>query len=57
MKVKCPECDCEFDAPKDVVKGEVLTCPDCGLELEVVNIDTDPVEVKKMQIAGEDWGE
>ncbi|MFQ5998709.1 MAG: hypothetical protein ACE5KO_05335, partial [Candidatus Bathyarchaeia archaeon] len=57
VKVKCPECDANFEAPSDVMKGEVLSCPDCGLELEVGIIEADGVQVKKLQRAGEDWGE
>ena len=57
LKVKCPECDAQFDAPKDVIKGEVLSCPDCGLELEVSTVESQNVTVKKLQVSGEDWGE
>jgi transcription elongation factor Elf1 len=32
---KCPDCDSELNIPCDVEKGEVLSCPGCGLELEV----------------------
>jgi alpha-aminoadipate carrier protein LysW len=56
-KVKCPECAAEFEAPDDVVIGEILTCPDCGLELEVTEISGDEVKVKVLQVSGEDWGE
>jgi len=37
--------------------GEILCCPDCGLELEVKEIKGDTVEVVKAEIEGEDWGE
>ncbi|RLI29415.1 lysine biosynthesis protein LysW [Candidatus Bathyarchaeota archaeon] len=56
-KVKCTECDAEFEVPDDVVVGEVISCPDCGLELEVVEIEGDTVKVKILQVSGEDWGE
>ncbi len=55
--VKCPECACEFEAPKDVVTGEILACPDCGLDLEVTEVGKDVVSVKVVTIEGEDWGE
>jgi alpha-aminoadipate carrier protein LysW len=57
MKVKCPECDAEFKAPEDVIVGEVLSCPDCGLELEVCGLNSGIASVKPVKIAGEDWGE
>lgn len=57
MKVKCPECGVEFDVSDDVIIGEIVTCPDCGLELEVTKIEAKNIEVKPLQVAGEDWGE
>lgn len=57
MKTKCPECDADVEAPDDVIVGEVISCSDCGLELEVVSVDNGRLEVKPVQIAGEDWGE
>jgi len=57
MKVKCPECGAEFDIPDDVVVGEIVSCPDCGLEFEITKVEKGNVELKPVQIAGEDWGE
>ena len=34
-KAKCPDCDAELDVPSDTEKGEIVSCPGCGLELEV----------------------
>ena len=31
----CPECEAEIDL-KNPIKGEIVQCPDCGVELEVV---------------------
>lgn len=40
---KCPECGALIDLDEDEIEeGEVLTCPDCDVELEVVH--THPVE-------------
>lgn len=42
--VKCPECGALLDIESDEVKeGEILTCPECDVELEVVN--THPLEL------------
>lgn len=57
MKVKCPECGAEFNAPNDAIIGEIIACPDCGLELEITKIEKGKVEIKTIQITGEDWGE
>ncbi len=52
--VVCPECDGKWDR-RDLVKGEIITCPDCGVELEVTAID--PVTVDLAPEVEEDWGE
>lgn len=42
--VKCPECGTLIDVEEDEVEeGETLPCPDCGVDLEVVN--THPIEL------------
>jgi alpha-aminoadipate carrier protein LysW len=55
--VKKPDCDAEIEVPDDVMKGEILSCPSCGLELEVTVNKGDCVELKELGIEGEDWGE
>jgi alpha-aminoadipate carrier protein LysW len=37
----CPECEAEIDEEFEDV-GDIVTCPECGVELEVIS--TDPVE-------------
>ncbi|MFQ5817474.1 MAG: hypothetical protein ACE5H2_05900 [Terriglobia bacterium] len=40
---KCPECGALLDIESDEVKeGEILPCPGCDVDLEVVN--TNPLE-------------
>ena len=40
----CPECDAEIEVDEfDVDKGDQLSCPDCGSNLEVVSLS--PVEL------------
>lgn len=55
--VSCPECGAEIVAPIDVMLKEILSCPDCGLELEVAMINGQNLELKKILIEKEDWGE
>jgi len=57
LKVKCPDCDLEFEIPEDAVKGEIVSCPDCGLELEVKQDGEGKIELKQIVVEGEDWGE
>lgn len=33
---KCPSCGAEISLPVGTVSGELITCPDCGEELEIV---------------------
>ncbi|MBS7246994.1 MAG: lysine biosynthesis protein LysW [Candidatus Freyarchaeota archaeon] len=36
--------------------GEIIDCPDCGVELEVVSVDEDKVVLQTVAVE-EDWGE
>jgi alpha-aminoadipate/glutamate carrier protein LysW len=58
-KAKCPDCESEINVPSDVEKGEILSCPTCGLELEVKKIASGGgcVDLQELIIEGEDWGE
>ncbi len=52
----CPECEAALDVEDDEVEeGEVINCPDCGLEQEVVHIH--PIEVERLEDQDEDEGE
>ncbi len=57
MKVSCKECDKELNVPNDAVKGEIVTCPDCGFDFEIVSVSNSKVELKPAEKVGEDWGE
>jgi len=56
---ECPDCDSELDVPCDVEVGEILSCPSCGLELEVKKKTCGGacVDLQELTIEGEDWGE
>ncbi|MHA1293851.1 MAG: lysine biosynthesis protein LysW [Promethearchaeota archaeon] len=56
-KIECPSCYFEFDAEEGIIEGEVLSCPDCGVDLEVIKIEGDSIKVEEAEIAEEDWGE
>jgi len=57
MKVICQECGGEIDVPNDVIVGEILACPDCGTEYEVLQVNNDGIQLKIAENVGEDWGE
>ncbi len=41
----CPECDAEIEVDEfDVDKGDLISCPDCGSNLEVIGLA--PVELE-----------
>jgi len=43
----CPQCDSMLDFEEDEVdEGDVVSCDECGSELEVVG--TDPLELTKI---------
>jgi len=56
---KCPDCDSALEVPSDVELGEILSCPCCGLELEVkkTTFGGGCTEFQELVIEGEDWGE
>jgi alpha-aminoadipate/glutamate carrier protein LysW len=57
VKTHCTECDAEVKVPDDAIIGEIVSCPDCGQELEIVEIKNCNVKVKVAEVEGEDWGE
>ncbi len=53
---KCPDCDASIQIPEDAVQGEIVTCADCGLDLEV-NLTPQGHSIKPLLHEKEDWGE
>ena len=47
----CPECEAVIDEEFEDI-GEIITCPECGVELEVISID--PVEFDLAPVDDED---
>ena len=52
---ECPECAAELNLAPDVEEGEILVCPECGVELEVMSLD--PITLELAPEVEEDWGE
>ena len=50
----CPECEAVIDEEFEDV-GEVISCPECGVELEVISVD--PVEFDLAPIDDEEEDE
>ncbi len=51
----CPVCDADVRLPADVMENELITCQDCGSELEVLSLA--PVQLVEAPETEEDWGE
>jgi len=54
MTTECPECAAPIPVG-GVVKGEILRCPDCGADLEVIVLE--PIALALAPREEEDWGE
>ena len=52
---ECPVCGANVELNKDTVQNELLECPDCGTELEVIGIN--PFALAEAPKEEEDWGE
>jgi alpha-aminoadipate carrier protein LysW len=52
---ECPVCAAEIAITDDMVAGELISCPECGSELEVLS--TNPPELAEAPQEEEDWGE
>lgn len=46
--IYCPECETVLDIDEDEVdEGEVVSCPECGTDFEVITIN--PIELKPVE--------
>ena len=52
----CPECAADIEMRDDTVVGEIIDCPECGVELEVVALVPEIV-FELAPEEQEDWGE
>ncbi len=55
MSALCPECEADVPVQGAVEPGEIVVCPDCGVELEVTALD--PLALALAPREEEDWGE
>ena len=53
--MECPECFAELDLGSGLEEGEIIVCPDCGAELEVLSLQ--PLTLELAPEVEEDWGE
>ena len=55
ITVSCTECAAEIGLADNTELGEIIVCPDCGVDLEVTGLAPATVELAPME--QEDWGE
>lgn len=53
--VICPECEAVIPIEADVEIAEIIVCPDCNVDLEIISLEPPVVELAPME--EEDWGE
>jgi alpha-aminoadipate carrier protein LysW len=54
----CPACDAEIELDEfDVDKGDIISCPDCGGDLEVVGLSPIELDVAPHEEDEDDWGD
>ncbi len=53
--VSCLECAAEISLAENTEVGEIIVCPDCGVDLEVVSLQ--PATIQAAPMEQEDWGE
>jgi alpha-aminoadipate carrier protein LysW len=53
--VTCPECAATLSLEPGAEMGEIIVCPECGVDLEITGLD--PATVALAPMEQEDWGE
>jgi len=57
MTEYCIDCTAPLEMPTDALKGEVISCPDCGLDYFIEEDEDGNKKLKELTVDGEDWGE
>jgi alpha-aminoadipate/glutamate carrier protein LysW len=54
----CPECEADIEIDEyDVDKGEIISCPECGVELEVVGLSPLQLDLAPKEEDEDEWEE
>ena len=57
MTITCIDCGGDLELQEDSMKGEIISCPDCGVDYVVVEETPRLLSLQLLTIEGEDWGE
>lgn len=55
ITAECPECSAGISFNRPPLNGQIATCRECGIELEVTSIS--PLTLEAAPEVEEDWGE
>jgi alpha-aminoadipate carrier protein LysW len=55
LSAPCPVCDAVVTLSSSAVVSEVVSCGECGSDIEVKGLD--PLELAEAPVEEEDWGE
>ena len=53
----CPECDADVHVDLDADKGAVVSCEECGVDLEVVGLDPVELDIVEEELDDDDEDE
>lgn len=54
-EIKCLECQAQINLDTTTQVGEVITCPECSTDLEVIQVK--PLKLGLAPEVQEDWGQ
>lgn len=57
METECNVCGGNIAIQNDAIQGEIVGCPDCGLEYEIQSLENNTVLLRAAEEIREDWGE
>ena len=57
MSFTCVDCGAMVEILEDSIEGEIISCPDCGLDFAIVKGESGLLSIQELVIEGEDWGE
>ena len=57
MSVSCTDCAGVIEVSDDCIPGEIISCPDCGLDYVIEEDGSGTMLLRELVIEGEDWGE
>jgi alpha-aminoadipate/glutamate carrier protein LysW len=55
LAAECVECGGSVPFEDEAVVGEIVICPDCGAELEILSLNPPQIDLAPTEM--EDWGE